>query len=95
MTEVVDIFTGENVSFEAPENGEALSFMNVWTKAIKDMRAKAVIIIALDDDGAECTGYVVPEHLQAKAAVVLDSVKDEIRDIAMGYSDMDDADECD
>ena len=95
MTDVVDIFTRKEANLEAPENGEALSFMNVWTKAIKDMRARAVVIVALDDDGAECVGYVLPEHLQAKAALVLDSVKDEIRDIAMGYSDMDDADECD
>lgn len=92
MSKVVDIFTRQEITPKPKKKRGRKSqmdeFMHSWVDAIGQIKAKGVVIVTFDQEGNDIFGYLLPDDLQAKAALALEDIRQEIKEMAQGYVDL-------
>jgi len=89
---VIDMQTRKAVEHvENVENETIQRFMKRWSKSIKDGRFKSVFIIAIDENNLCDWGRLSDNDLHtALAAMLLEDIRQELKEDIFGVADMDD-----
>lgn len=94
MTEsnVIDIHTRQKIErVENAENDTIQRFIKRWAKAVKDGRFQSVYVIAIDENNYCDWGMISASELHmALATMILEDIKNELKDQIFGYEDIED-----
>jgi len=90
-TTVIDIATRKKIEHvgNAAED-DVQRFMRRWSKTLKDGRFKSVFILAIDENSFCDWGFLPhSEQHAALACLVLEDLRQEVKDEIFGVSDLD------
>lgn len=91
-SKIIDIHTRKTVQRVENEDEENIQrFMRRWSKTLKDGKFKSVFIIAIDEAEYCDWGFLpLDKYHQALACLILEDLRQEVKDDLIGYEDFDD-----